>query len=115
MDKCIELTAEEQGNTFIVSLKGRVDTVSAQQFDAFIDTDISDFSRHFVVSMSELEYISSAGLRSLIRMGKKIQQAAGSLVLCGARGIVLEVFRISGFNKLFHMVDSVTEALEDKN
>jgi anti-anti-sigma factor len=51
--------------------------------------------------MSKLEYISSAGLRVLLVVAKKVQQAKGKVVLFGLVPNVREVFSISGFDQIF--------------
>ena len=60
--------------------------------------------------MQELEYISSAGLRSILMVGRQLRNNSGSLILCGLGGIVLEVFELSGFLKLFPVADSLAGA-----
>ncbi len=56
-----------------------------------------------VLDASGLEYISSAGLRSLLALAKRLMDDNSQLVVCGARGLVEEVLRMSGFDKLIPM------------
>ena len=49
------------------------------------------------VDFAELEYLSSAGLRVLLKATKRLKQASGKIVLCDMADYVREVFEISGF------------------
>ena len=53
------------------------------------------------IDMSDLAYISSAGLRALLVVAKKVQQAKGKLALGGLGANVREVFDATGFNTIF--------------
>lgn len=64
------------------------------------------------MDLSGVEYISSAGLRSLLVLGKRIKAKGGTLLLVGLQGMVKEVFDISGFAALFPVHASHEEALE---
>ena len=62
---------------------------------------IGDGAPRLAVDLSKLEYISSAGLRVLLVVAKKVQQAKGKVVLFGLAPNVREVFSISGFDQIF--------------
>jgi anti-anti-sigma factor len=82
--------------------------VAAPQFDQTMEQEAADSS--IIVDCTQLGYISSAGLRSLLILGKRLEKGRGRLLLCGMSGFVLEVFQLSGFNHLFTVVDTVEEA-----
>jgi anti-sigma B factor antagonist len=52
------------------------------------------------------------GLGYLLSVNKKLQSSSGKLVVCGLTGMVKEVFRLSGFNKLFAVYDTAEAAFE---
>jgi len=62
-------------------------------------------------TMSRLEYISSAGLRVLLVMAKKVQQAKGKVALFGLSPNVREVFSVSGFDTIFSIQPDSAAAL----
>src|SRR6266542_2680092 len=71
--------------------------------------DIMEFTQELAVDMSGLDYISSAGLRVLLVMAKKVQQAKGKVALFGLVPNVREVFSVSGFDTIFSIQpDSAT-------
>ena len=61
--------------------------------------------------MSGLDYISSAGLRVLLVMAKKVQQAKGKVALYGLVPNVREVFAVSGFDTIFSIQPDSAAAL----
>lgn len=79
----------------LFALSGRLDTATAPDFDKAVSQDIAGFKK-VIVDMSDLEYISSAGLRVLLALHKKVS-AAGTLVIRNANDLVSEVFEVTGF------------------
>jgi len=61
---------------------------------------------------SDLEYISSAGLRSMLAIAKVLKTKEGKLVFAGLQGPVKDVFKISGFGLIFTIFDTEAEALK---
>ena len=97
----MEFTQEQTGDILIVKLAGRLDSSTAQPAEESFTRLLATGVPHLAVDMSELGYISSAGLRVLLVIGKKVQQANGKIVLFGLVANVREVFSISGFDKIF--------------
>ena len=97
----MEFAQEQAGDVAIVKLVGRLDSNAAQAAEESFARVLASGAPHLVVDMSKLEYISSAGLRVLLVMAKKMQQAEGKIVLFGLVANVREVFSISGFDRIF--------------
>ena len=72
---------------------------------------IAQGATYVVVQCSGLVYISSAGLRSVLVSGKKLQAQQGRLVFVALQDTVQEVFEISGFSSLFQTFASEEAAL----
>lgn len=91
------MTIEIKKNTenTIIKLAGRLDTTTAPALDKTINEDIAD-TKHLVLDVRELEYISSAGLRVLLSAQKKMQKL-GSMKVTHVREEVMEVFEMTGF------------------
>jgi anti-anti-sigma factor len=66
---------------------------------------------HLAIDLADLQYISSAGLRVLLVVAKKVQQAKGKVVLFGLGPNVREVFSISGFDKIFSIQSDSASAV----
>ena len=79
----------------IIKIVGRLDTTTAPALDKTINEDIAD-TKHLVLDVKELEYISSAGLRVLLSAQKKMQKI-GSMKVINVCEEVMEVFEMTGF------------------
>ena len=78
-----------------IELVGRLDTTTAPALDKTINEDIAE-TKHLVLNLKGLEYISSAGLRVLLGAQKKMQKI-GSMKVTHVRETVMEVFEMTGF------------------
>ncbi len=105
----------EIGEVKLVVMIPRFDAFSAKEIETeFIDL-IEKGSSKILCDLSQTEYISSAGLRTLLVAAKRLQQNAGKLILCNMGSAVLEVFEIAGFTTLFEIYDSKEKALQSFN
>ncbi len=109
----VEINAKKERNMMVVSVKGRMDAVTAPEFEKNLSDLIAQGENAFLVSLKELEYISSAGLRSILATAKKLKEKQGKIVFAGLRGPVEEVFKISGFYSIFKIFDSEEAAFKE--
>lgn len=100
-----------EGSILVAALKGRMDAVTAPEFDAWFNARMQAGENRLILDMAGLDYISSAGLRSLLAAAKQIKTTCGSVVLCGLSGTVAEVFKMSGFMSIFAVVDTPQDAV----
>lgn len=107
----MEFTQTKQGAFTVLAVSGRMDTITAPQFEAACAKCMEGGDKRLVVDMSALEYISSAGLRSILSAAKKLKAQGGDLAFCALSGIVAEVFAVSGFTKLMPVFPTCQEAL----
>jgi len=107
----MKITAETWGRN--VSLTGRLDARSAPDFEkeAIAAVDAAGGSIHLILDFTNLDYISSAGLRSILVLAKRIAPSGGKVVLCGMSGVVEEVIGVSGFDSFLPVAGSREEAL----
>jgi len=103
-------TREEEG-VFIIAVAGRMDAVSAPGFEKKCEEWIAKEKNAFIIDFSDLDYISSAGLRSLLVIGKKLKTKNGTMYLAALKDVIKDVFEISGFDSIFSIFESVKEAL----
>ncbi len=89
----IQKTAE--GARLTLSLQGRLDTTTAPQLEAELKGSVSGVEE-LILDFSELEYISSAGLRVLLS-AQKVMSRQGSMVVRKVNEEVMDVFELTGF------------------
>ncbi len=109
----MEIQTRKEKGTAVVSVKGRMDAVTAPDFDKTVIDLISKGEKTFVVNLGGLDYISSAGLRSILALGQKLKEKEGKIVISGLKGPVEEVFKISGFSSMFKIFGSEESALRE--
>jgi anti-anti-sigma factor len=107
----MEFTQEQAGDVVIVRLVGRLDSGAARSAEDGFNAVLAGGTPRLAVDMSGLDYISSAGLRVLLVMAKKVQQAKGKVALYGLVPNVREVFAVSGFDTIFSIQPDSAAAL----
>ncbi len=107
----MELKTEYDGDLMIVTPAGRIDGSNAFDFQTAIDTAMADHDAGVIMDLSELTYISSAGLRVILLLAKKIKGQSTSLVLCSLAASIMDVFEISGFGKIIPIHQTRAEAI----
>ena len=89
----IEKTTENEKVTLTVS--GRLDTTTAPELEAALD-EVLENTKELIFNLENLEYISSAGLRVILK-AQKSMNTKGSMNLTGVNDSIMEVFDITGF------------------
>jgi anti-anti-sigma factor len=107
----MEFAHENQGDVVIAHLSGRLDSSSAPSAEEQLTRLIAGGTPRLAIDLTNLEYISSAGLRVLLLVARKVQQANGKLALFGIAPGVREVFSISGFDTIFTVRDDAAAAI----
>ena len=82
-------------------LEGRLDTLTAPEAEEVFNQMAERFEK-IVLNMAGMEYVSSAGLRTLKRLHLAMKKKNGSLVLTNVRKMVMEVFEMTGFAGLLN-------------
>lgn len=107
----MEFTGEKSGAFLVLAVSGRMDTLTAPEFEAEVARRMSEGDTRLVLDLAQLAYISSAGLRSILAAAKQLKAKGGDLAFCGLSGLVAEVFAVSGFAKLLPVFATREEAL----
>ena len=108
----MECQIKKANRAMVISVAGRVDAVTAREFENESNAWTGEDEKGLVVDLTGVDYISSAGLRSFLVLGKRVKAAGGSLVLSGLNGMVRDVFDMSGFATLFPVYATLEEAVE---
>ncbi len=110
----MKVMKRKEGKAMVIAVEGRLDAVSAPAFDKELEMLIEAGEKTLVLDFQNLEYISSAGLRSILAVTKRLRGLEGRIALSSLKDIVSEVFEISGFNKIIPIYDSLEEALSEQ-
>ena len=97
----MEIKKFSEGSTLKIQLIGRLDAVTALELDKSLKLDgLTDLT----VDLAQLEYISSAGLRTLLKIQKKMDRQ-GSMRIKNIRENVREVLDMTGFSNFLTIED----------
>ena len=107
----IQIAQEQQDGVRLLALSGRLDTETAADVELALQDLLAAGERRFLVDLSGIGYVSSAGLRVLLALAKKLDGGKGELKLCGLNASVRQVFDMTGFSKLFAIFPNRDAAL----
>jgi anti-anti-sigma factor len=95
----------------VIVLSGRLTFGrDAEQFDGVVRKQLDEGDRRFVLDVSGLEYIDSAGIGALVSSLSNIKKAGGDLRLAGANQRIVRLFAMTGVDKLLTVYPTVAEA-----
>lgn len=103
----MEVKTREDSNITIVTPVGRVDTSTVKEFEESV---MAIPNTKIVISFSQIDYISSAGLRVVLMLGKKLLASKGTLVLVDMPSNIFNVFKMSGFDKILKICSTFEES-----
>ena len=107
----MEIVGKKQSGIYIFTVSGRLDSNTSPDFETRLLGVIKDGDKNFVMNFEGVDYISSAGLRVLLKASKILQNSEGKIILCGLKDYIKEVFEIAGFVTIFPIVSTVDTAL----
>jgi anti-sigma B factor antagonist len=107
----MNFTNTKNGDALVVHVTGRMDAITAPEFDDQCQKWIDDGNTTVVIDLGDLEYISSAGLRSILAAAKRLKGTQGELRFSRLSGMVEEVFNVSGFAAMFKIYKTTEDAL----
>lgn len=98
----MQIIKNEEKNRVIVYVDGRIDTLTASDFEKQL-IELINNNKDVIIECSKIEYISSAGLRSLLVLEKLAAVKKINIILCRLPELVREVLEISGFDSFFEV------------
>ena len=107
----MELSCRSADGILVAAVQGRVDESTweafAESMSAAIDQAVAEKLTEVMLDLTNLDYMSSRGLR-VLTMAKRQADAAGlTLTLAAPNEVMREILAISRYDKLFHISDSV--------
>ncbi len=107
----MEVVETQEDGAWVLSPRGRIDSVTCKPFEERLMARVDSGPVPVVVDLTELDYISSAGLRVLLMAAKKQKARAARFALCSVKEHIREVFEIGGFTKILEIHEDRSAAL----
>ena len=108
----MDISEDRKVDAVILALSGKLDATSAKTFEDKILSLINSGAQRLVVDLSQLDYISSSGLRVFLLAAKRLQPTAGKFALCGMQDHIRQVFDLAGFSSILSIYGSRAEAVK---
>ncbi len=103
----LEFTNRKLGNAEVVAAKGRLDQATSRLLESQCSGLLCAGCKCVVLDFKDLHFLSSAGLRAILGVSKRIHAGGGKLVFTGIRGPIRDMFDMAGFLDAFPVVDEV--------
>lgn len=91
----MKINKQINGKELILTLEGRLDTTTAPNLEQELNKEIENVES-LIFDFSNLEYLSSAGLRILLT-SQKIMNTKGEMIIRNVNDTIMEIFEITGF------------------
>lgn len=108
----MNFSQDEQAGTVLIRCEGRLDATSSPQLETFMNSLVDKKKNRIVIDFSRIDYLSSAGMRLLLSMTKRLKSADGKLALCAVHDDVMEIIRMAGFEQILNIYDSEQDVLK---
>jgi anti-anti-sigma factor len=107
----MDIRDERIGDTFVVTAKGRLDGGASAAFAEKVGALITNENPKLLIDFAGVDFVTSAGLRAVLVLVKKVKAAGGSFALCSVQAQVREVLDITGFTDMLRIHAARAEAL----
>ena len=97
----MKITKNQTGKSLVISVQGRLDTLTAPELEEVFRQSLGD-TEELTLDFSELDYISSAGLRALVGAEREMR-GKGGMKIVHASELVKEVFEVTGFSTVLNV------------
>ena len=99
----MQITTNISNQNLVISLSGRLDTITSPQLEEEINRNSFDDIETVTLNMRALEYISSAGLRVVLKLHKKMTAQGGQLKLINVNDMIMEIFTMTGMDSFLEI------------
>lgn len=107
----MDIRSSELKRVTLFEVSGRIDSTNANELGEALNAAIDAGRTQIVIDLSNVEYMSSAGLRELVAALKKVKRGTGDLRLASPSERVMEVLELAGLDSIFEIYPNQVEAV----
>lgn len=111
MDGLVSIKDESKGDILVLRMSGRLDAVSSPTAERKVFDYINNGQIKLLFDFAGIDYLSSAGMRMLLSVAKKLKTLSGKLVLFSVTTNVMDILKMSGFDHVLDIVQTEEEGL----
>jgi stage II sporulation protein AA (anti-sigma F factor antagonist) len=109
----MKLYEMKQDGFIILRPSGQLTSANAGEFDNEIRSRINSKDSRVIIDLSDLNYISSAGLRVLLVLARFLKDGEGTLAVCSMNNTISQVFEVTGFSSVMETYPTLNEAIAE--
>jgi len=108
----LELEVQSLKKVDVVKLKGRIDSSNVSAFEEAVNQLLQQGRYNLVLDMEKLDYMSSAGLRTMVAALKVSKNKGGNVVIAQPNERMVDTLKLVGFHTLFPQYGDVLQAVD---
>jgi anti-sigma B factor antagonist len=102
----MQVLMESFGSWQVIRVSGQIDSKTVGELRDFIDTELKP-SQPVALELTNVPFMSSAGLRTLLTLQRKTQDMGVKLVLIGVADVIADTMKVTGFYQFFTVYESL--------
>lgn len=106
------VSVQQMNSAIVATVQGSIDSLTAPDLSQVLDDQIEEGRVQMVVNLQGVAYISSAGLRTILRSLKRARREGGDLRLTGLQPGVRQVLELSGFTSILQSYETTSDAID---
>lgn len=107
----VDINTQSMKRVDLITVSGRVDSSTSHELEEALQASIDQGRCDLVLDMSDVAYLSSAGLRALVAALRTCKKKGGNVVIATPSERVSEVLGLAGLDSLFESYDDITLAV----
>lgn len=111
IDGLVTIKEDAKGDVLVLRMSGRLDAVSSPTAERKVFDYINNDQCKLLFDFGGIDYLSSAGMRMLLSIAKKLKSLSGKLVLFGITSNVMDILKMSGFDHVLEIVQTEEDGL----
>ena len=108
----MQVNWEENDGVAVARVGGRIDGANFAEFQRVLESGLDPDADNVLVDFEQVAFISSAGLRVVLMLGKQLRKRGAKIALCSLKNPIREIFSISGFDRIIPIHGSETQAID---
>jgi anti-sigma B factor antagonist/stage II sporulation protein AA (anti-sigma F factor antagonist) len=108
----LNISTDEQNSKVVLRLDGRLDAATVVKLEEALNQHIENKHYKILLDFQKVDYLSSAAMRLLLSITKKLKNVGGKLALTHLHDDVMEIIKMAGFDAILSIHEKEKEALE---
>lgn len=108
----MNVTWERRDGTALARVEGRIDGANFSEFQRVLESGLAPDAESVVLDFEHVAFISSAGLRVVLMLGKQLRKRGAQLALFSLKHRIREIFAVSGFDRIVPIHGSESQAID---